>query len=938
MSFGSEFLTMFFIIITFLIALSSQRIHILSVGALINSAGSFHVHSLQESYFLKEKNEEQNEKFQVVKISGLDENEVKHGFIVEKFRSLLGLKSFHKRVHSKSNSDSDSDQFLTPSPSPSQNIEAEVALAPAPAPAPTPSGLIHFHPHSHHQKQHHFHWNNPSKKFHHDDDDRGRTKKILVAVFVSIGILSLVSVFGLILFCRKKFTNHKKKKPKRTMPICSKTKDKVSLNNQGLDLFYLDALGEDIEQQCSTTLKNTNDDDNNVSSSSFTKEIVEMELVKKNENDYVVDDEKNSSSCVDEIVNEDCDSSEDESFHSFVDSQANSRLSNASICSLSDTHSLVSPQNSFSLLPNQTFPSSPQNSIIVTNTNDSHQPQLPFSPKQKDQEIENENETFVQLQSPPPPPPTPPPPPPPTPPLKMPLFTLHSLTSSSRVSSHSPLSLTSHTLSSPMNSESSSRSNQSPEKDSFSPSPSPPNLTKSPLGSIPPPPFPPPFPKGNNNNNGKTPPPPPYQFPQSPLGKDGTPLAKLKPLHWDKVRAAPNRTMVWDKLRSSSFELDEEMIESLFGYNLQNSINNDESKSKTPSPGKHVLDPKRLQNITILSKALNATAEQVCDALMQGKGLSLPQLEALVKMVPTKEEEAKLFNYKGNINELGSAERFVRAVLSVPFAFQRVETMLYKETFDDEVVHLRNSFSMLEEACKELRSSRLFLKLLEAVLKTGNRMNVGTIRGGARAFKLDALLKLADVKGTDGKTTLLHFVVQEIVRSEGIRVSDSIMGKISQKSNKNRTEEEKEEDYRKMGLELVSGLSTELYNVKKTATIDLDVLASSVSNLYDGMIMMKQLVENELHEDEMSHNFVMTMKIFLQYVDGNLKELRGEEDRVIARVKEITEYFHGDVSKEDNPLRIFVIVRDFMGMLDNVCKELRKSKGSRTPNPLAPFR
>jgi hypothetical protein len=38
----------------------------------------------------------------------------------------------------------------------------------------------------------------------------------------------------------------------------------------------------------------------------------------------------------------------------------------------------------------------------------------------------------------------------------------------------------------------------------------------------------------------------------------------------------------------------------------------------------------------------------------------------------------------------------VRAVLSVPFAFQRVETMLYKETFDDEVVHLRNSFSMLE--------------------------------------------------------------------------------------------------------------------------------------------------------------------------------------------------------------------------------------------------
>lgn len=61
------------------------------------------------------------------------------------------------------------------------------------------------------------------------------------------------------------------------------------------------------------------------------------------------------------------------------------------------------------------------------------------------------------------------------------------------------------------------------------------------------------------------------------------------------------------------------MIESLFGYNLQNSMKSDEAKSKTPSPSKHVLDPKRLQNITILSKALNMSAEEVCEALIQGK-------------------------------------------------------------------------------------------------------------------------------------------------------------------------------------------------------------------------------------------------------------------------------------------------------------------------------
>ena len=79
-----------------------------------------------------------------------------------------------------------------------------------------------------------------------------------------------------------------------------------------------------------------------------------------------------------------------------------------------------------------------------------------------------------------------------------------------------------------------------------------------------------------------------------------------------------------------------------------------------------------------------------------GNGLSLQQLEALVKMVPTKEEEAKFYGYEGDINELETAEKFVKAILRIPFAFLRVEAMLYRETFEDDVVQLRNSFSMLE--------------------------------------------------------------------------------------------------------------------------------------------------------------------------------------------------------------------------------------------------
>lgn len=62
-------------------------------------------------------------------------------------------------------------------------------------------------------------------------------------------------------------------------------------------------------------------------------------------------------------------------------------------------------------------------------------------------------------------------------------------------------------------------------------------------------------------------------------------------------------------------------------------------------------------------------------------------------MEPTKEEEAKLTGYKG---DLGSAETFVASILKIPYAFPRIEALLYRETFEDEMDHLRKTFSMLE--------------------------------------------------------------------------------------------------------------------------------------------------------------------------------------------------------------------------------------------------
>ena len=78
------------------------------------------------------------------------------------------------------------------------------------------------------------------------------------------------------------------------------------------------------------------------------------------------------------------------------------------------------------------------------------------------------------------------------------------------------------------------------------------------------------------------------------------------------------------------------------------------------------------------------------------ESLGAELLETLVKMAPTKEEEIKLRDYRGDVSKLGSAERFLRTVLDVPFAFKRVEAMLYRANFDAEVNYLRKTFQTLE--------------------------------------------------------------------------------------------------------------------------------------------------------------------------------------------------------------------------------------------------
>jgi hypothetical protein len=226
----------------------------------------------------------------------------------------------------------------------------------------------------------------------------------------------------------------------------------------------------------------------------------------------------------------------------------------------------------------------------------------------------------------------------------------------------------------------------------------------------------------------------------------------------------------------------------------------------------------------------------------------------------------------------------------------------------------------------------LFLKLLEAVLMTGNRMNVGTNRGGAKSFKLDTLLKLADIKGTDGKTTLLHFVVQEIIRSEGTG-AESTNENVQNQTNPQFNEDE----FRKKGLQVVAGLSRDFGNVKKAAGMDSDVLSSYVIKLEMGLDKVRLVLQYV--KPDMQGNFFNSTETFLKDAEEKILKIKADEIRALFLVKEVTEYFHGDTTKEEaHPFRIFMIVRDFLNILDQVCKEVGRMQDRTSIGSARSFR
>uniref|UniRef100_A0A2K5ZGM5 Diaphanous related formin 1 n=1 Tax=Mandrillus leucophaeus TaxID=9568 RepID=A0A2K5ZGM5_MANLE len=308
--------------------------------------------------------------------------------------------------------------------------------------------------------------------------------------------------------------------------------------------------------------------------------------------------------------------------------------------------------------------------------------------------------------------------------------------------------------------------------------PPPPPLPGGP-GIPPPPPFPggpgiPPPPPGMG-----MPPPPPFGFgasaaPVLPFGltpkKLYKPEVQLRRPNWSKLVAEDlSQDCFWTKVKEDRFENNELFAKLTLTFSAQTKTKKDqeggeEKKSVQKKKVKElkVLDSKTAQNLSIFLGSFRMPYQEIKNVILEVNEAVLTEsmIQNLIKQMPEPEQLKMLSELKDEYDDLAESEQFGVVMGTVPRLRPRLNAILFKLQFSEQVENIKPEIVSVTAACEELRKSESFSSLLEITLLVGNYMNAGSRNAGAFGFNISFLCKLRDTKSTDQKMTLLHFLAE----------------------------------------------------------------------------------------------------------------------------------------------------------------------------------
>ncbi|XP_071433422.1 LOW QUALITY PROTEIN: formin-like protein 1 [Pithys albifrons albifrons] len=433
------------------------------------------------------------------------------------------------------------------------------------------------------------------------------------------------------------------------------------------------------------------------------------------------------------------------------------------------------------------------------------------------------------------------------------------------------------------------------------PIPPPPPAPPLPAATTPPPapplpgaqvPPPPPLPGGLDGPAPPPPPPPPLTgelpaVPGAPQTANGSVKVK-KPIqtkfrmpvfNWVALKPSQIDGTVFTELNDEKVlqELDMSDFEEQFKTKAQGpalDISALKAKATQKAPSKVTLmESNRAKNLAITLRKGGRSIQDICTAIetYDQQALSLDFLELLLRFLPTEYERTLIGKFEREqqpLEELSDEDRFMIRFSKIPRLAERMNVMIFLGNFSDTAQLLMPQLNAIIAASMSLKVSSKLRHILEIVLAFGNYMN-SSKRGAAYGFRLQSLDALLEMKSTDRKQTLLHYLVRVIM-----------------------------EKYPEL-----TGFHTELHFLDKAGTVSLDGVLQDVRALQQGM----ELTRREfLRQDDSP-----VLKDFLKVNSEVMEKLQADSKTAKEAYESAVEYF-GENPKTSPPTTFFPMFMRFI--------------------------
>ncbi|XP_074972921.1 formin-like protein 1 isoform X1 [Phalacrocorax aristotelis] len=418
----------------------------------------------------------------------------------------------------------------------------------------------------------------------------------------------------------------------------------------------------------------------------------------------------------------------------------------------------------------------------------------------------------------------------------------------------------------------------------------PPPAPPLPGAQVPPPPPPPP---GGLEGPIPPPPPPPPLGGQLPAGP-GAPHAAggsvkvKKPIqtkfrmpifNWVALKPSQIDGTVFTELNDEKVlqELDMNDFEEQFKTKAQGpslDISALKVKATQKAPSKVTLmESNRAKNLAITLRKGGRSIQDICTAIetYDQKALSLDFLELLLRFLPTEYERTLIGKFEREqqpLEELSDEDQFMIRFSKIPRLAERMNVMIFLGNFNDTAQLLMPQLNAIIAASMSLKSSSKLRNILEIVLAFGNYMN-SSKRGAAYGFRLQSLDALLEMKSTDRKQTLLHYLVRVIT-----------------------------EKYPEL-----TGFHTELHFLDKAGTVSLESVLQDVRSLQQGM----ELTRKEFMRQDDSP----VLKDFLKVNLEVMEKLQADSKTAKEAYESVVEYF-GENPKTSPPTTFFPMFMRFI--------------------------